>query len=292
MNPIAISQQKPPEPLVPGGVYLCQVNDTASCGACCGLYNCAGASRERLRQLLLYRTERFAWVPRNADGIDDFRIGMERREHGERPYVDFYACPFLGLIGSHRSRPGCLLHPLADGNGGIDYRGLSFYGGLACRDYFCPSYRNLPTAHKAIVKTVCSDWYLYGLVITEERLLAALFGAVEARLGRPLAPAEVASRRGARDALAALLDLKLSWPHRSPGWKGPANYFFNDGLYPRPPIDYGQINAAPSVHDPILLELASSFASRPELSAAEALIETRLDCVTRALASPAESGGH
>lgn len=290
MNPIATLHQSPPAPLVPGGVYLCQVDDAVSCGACCGLYNCTGASREQLRQLLADRTRRFAGVARNADGIDDFRVAMERREQGGRPYVDFYVCPFLGFIGPHRSRPGCLLHPLAEGNEGVDYRGVSFYGGLACRDYFCPSYRTLPAAHKSIVKTVCADWYLYGLVITEERLLAALFGAIETRLGRPLAPAEVADRRPAGDTLAELLALKLSWPYRSRNWKGPANYFFNDGLHPRSPIDYGRINAPASVHDPLLRELDSSFASRRELIAAEALIETALDRLQRALASPA--AGH
>lgn len=292
MNPIAPSRLTPPDPLIPGGVYLCQVSDSVSCGACCGLYNCTGVSREQIRRLLAHRTEQFAGVARNADAIDDFRVRMERREQCERPYIDFYVCPFLGAIGPRRLRPGCLLHPLADGNAGIDYRGLSFYGGLACRDYFCPSYRNLPAAHKAIVKTACPDWYLYGLVITEEQLLAAIFAAIESRLGRPLVPAEVADRRPARDALAELFGLKLCWPHRGPGWKGPANYFFNDGLYPRRPIDYGRIDAPPSIHDRILHELGSSFASLPELRAAEALIEARIDRLLRALASPAEIAAH
>jgi hypothetical protein len=292
MNPVAPSHLTPPDPLVPGGVYLCQVNDTVSCGACCGLYNCAGASREQLHRLLIYRTERFAGLPRNADAIDDFRLDMEQREHGERPYIDFYACPFLGLIGPRRARPGCLLHPLADGNEGVDYRGLSFYGGLACRDYFCPSYRNLPAAHKSIVKTVCADWHLYGLVVTEEQLLTAIFGAIETRLGRPLAPTEAAGCRTARAALADLFALKLSWPYRGPGWKGPANYFFNDGLYPRAPIDYGRISAPASAFDPILRGLGSSFASPHELVAAETLIETKLDRLQRALESPVETAGH
>jgi hypothetical protein len=292
MNPVAPGHLTPPDPLVPGGVYLCQVNDTVACGACCGLYNCAAASRGQLQQLLARRTALFAGVARNADAIDEFRLTLERREHAERPYSDFYVCPFLGLIGPRRSRPGCLLHPLADGNDGIDYRGLSFYGGLACRDYFCPSYRNLPAAHKAVVKAVCTDWYLYGLVVTEDRLLSAIFAAIEARRGRPLAPTEVAGRGPARDRLAELFALKLSWPYRGPGWKGPGNYFFNDGLHPCSPIDYGELNAPASLHDPTLHALGSSFASRRELIAAEALIETMLDRLLRALASAAEIAAH
>ena len=286
MNPIAPSCLKPPEPAVPGGVYLCQVHETVSCGACCGLYNRPDASRDRLQELLTCRTGRFAEVPRDMDAIDDFRLEMERREQCARPYFDFYACPFLGLIGPHGSRPGCLLHPLADGNDGIDYRGLSFYGGLACRDYFCPTYRDLPAAHKQIVKTACPDWYLYGLVITEERLLAAMLGEIENRLGRPLVPAEISVGRPARDALRELFGMKLTWPYRGPGWKGPGNYFFNDGLYLRAPIDYDRLGARPSPHDGILRELASAFESAAQLSAAEALIETLVSRVLSAVDAP------
>jgi len=268
-------------PAMPGGVYLCQVNDHVSCGACCGLYNCADASHGRLQELLAYRTEQFAEVPRHADAIDEFRIKLEQREQGERPYLDFYACPFLGLIGVKGHRVGCLLHPLADGNDGIDYRGLSFYGGLACRDYFCPSYRNLSAAHKEIVKAVCVDWYLYGLVVTEDRLLSAFFGEIEKRLSRPLSAADVLPHTNSRKAVLEFLTLKLNWPYRIPNAKGPGNYFFNDGLYPKPPIDYSALGAASSALDPILHELSSGFSRPAALNQAEALIERLLDRILR-----------
>jgi hypothetical protein len=286
MNPIAPSHLKPPEPVVPGGVYLCQVNESVSCGACCGLYNRPDATRGHLQELLGYRTETFRQVARNIDAIDAFRLEMERREQCARPYVDFYACPFLGLIGPDCSRPGCLLHPLADENSGIDYRGLSFYGGLACRDYFCPTYRNLPAVHKEIVKTVCTDWYLYGLVITEERLLAAMFGQIENRLSRPLAPADISVSRRARDALRELFGAKLAWPYHGPGWQGPGNYFFNDGLYLPAPIDYDRLGARPSAHDGILRELSSVFESAAQLAQAETLIENLITRVLSGVAAP------
>jgi hypothetical protein len=292
MNPIAPSHLKPPEPLVPGGVYLCQVSDTVSCGACCGLYNCPDASRDRLHALLVYRTETFRPVARDIDAIDAFRLETERREQSMRPYLDFYACPFLGLIGPHGSRPGCLLHPLADGNGGIDYRGLSFYGGLACRDYFCPTYRNLPAAHKEIIRAVCADWYLYGLVITEERLLAALFGHIEHRLGRPLAPAEVNASQPARDALRELFGAKINWPYHGPDWKGPGNYFFNDGLYRPAPIDYQRIDARASVHDGILRAFSSVFESAAHLAAAVARVEDLLSRVLSGVYAPSSGPGY
>jgi len=286
MNPIAPSRLKPPEPVAPGGVYLCQVNDTVSCGACCGLYNRPDATRGRLQELLGGRTENFRRVARDIDAIDAFRLETERHEQCERPYADFYACPFLGLIGPHGSRPGCLLHPLADGNDGIDYRGLSFYGGLACRDYFCPTYRNLPAVHKEIVKTVCTDWYLYGLVVTEERLLAAFFGEIESRLGRRLAEAEISASEPARNALRELFGAKLTWPYHGPGWKGPGNYFFNDGLYLPAPIDYDRIGARPSEHDRVLRELSSSFESAAQLAQAESLVEGLVSRVLGGVQAP------
>jgi hypothetical protein len=272
-------------PAVPGGVYLCQVGESVSCGACCGLYNCAQASRGALEEVIALRTAEFQKVPRTPDAITEFQVKMERRDPRPRPYPDFYHCPFLGFIGARHSRVGCLLHPQADGNQGIDYRGLSFYGGMACREYFCPTCRNLPAAYKEIVKAVCTDWYTYGLVVTEERLLAGFFGAVEHRLGRSLTAADIQSSPEARSAVADFLELKLSWPFRRPDWTGVGNYFFNDNRYLPPAVDYAQIGVASSHHDIILQELFSAFNSTDELKGAETLIEQLLARVLQALAS-------
>lgn len=273
--------------VIPGGVYLCQVGENVSCSACCGLYNCPDASRACLQEQLAFQTERFREVPRETDAIDAFAVQMERREPRPRPYPDFYHCPFLGLVGREKSRVGCLLHPLADGNQGVDLRGLSFYGGLACRDYFCPSHRNLPAVYKAIITSVCTDWYVYGLAVTEERLLAGFFGDIERRLGRSLEPADITGSPGARQTVAEFLGLKRVWPFHEPAWKGPANYFFNDGLYPRPPIDYERLGTRPSPHDVLLRELSSAFSSRAELAAAEARIEELLVQIVRQVNPPA-----
>jgi hypothetical protein len=180
---------------------------------------------------------------------------------------------------------------MADGNDGIDYRGLSFYGGLACRDYFCPSYRNLPAAHKEIIKAVCTDWYLYGLVITEDRLLSAFFGEIEKRLDRPLSAADILSHVNSRNAVLEFLTLKLNWPYRVPGAKGPGNYFFNDGLYPKPPVDYARLGIAPSALDPILRELSSAFSLPAALHRAETLIESLLDRILRPAVQPGVTAG-
>ncbi len=258
---------------VPGGVYLCQVGENVSCGACCGLYNCARASRGHLEDLMAGRTEAFRQVPRTPDAISDFQVKRDRQDPRPRPYPDFYHCPFLGFIGANSGRVGCMLHPLAVGNDGIDYRGLSFYGGLACRDYFCPSYRNLTATHKEILKAVCTDWYLYGLVITEDRLMNAFFGEIERRLGRALSAADLLADRDSRQAVLEFLTLKLNWPFRDPGAKGPGNYFFNDGLHPRPMVDYARMGAAVSPLDPVLRELSSAFERPADLAQAEARLE-------------------
>jgi hypothetical protein len=260
-------------PQPPGGVYLCQVGETVSCGACCGLYNLADASRGRLQVMLARRTERFRRTPRTPEAIDAFQAEMDPAEPQPRPFHDFYHCPFVGLVGEGGRRVGCLLHPLSEGNGGVDHRGLSFYGGLACREYFCPSCRSLPPAYKVLVQAACDDWYLYGLAITEERLLSAFFGEVERRLGRPLPADPGELRPEAAAAVAAFLRLKLEWPFRGPGWKGPAHYIFNDGLHPRPAVDYARLGASPSPHDAVLRELETCPRSAPELEEAERRIE-------------------
>ncbi|MGE5256027.1 MAG: hypothetical protein ACM3KE_05110 [Hyphomicrobiales bacterium] len=264
-------------PAVPGGVYLCQAGETVSCGACCGLYNRAKDSRESLEELITLNTAEFQKIPRTPDAITEFQVKMERRDPRPRPYPDFYHCPFLGFVGARHSRVGCLLHPQADGNQGMDYRGLSFYGAMACRDYFCPTYRNLPAAYKEIVKAVCTDWYIYGLVITEERMLAGFFSEVERRLNRSLTAADIQSSPDARTAVADFLELKLSWPFRRADWNGVGNYFFNDNRYRPPAVDYARIGAECSPYDVILQELFSVFSSPDELKSAESMIEAPIE---------------
>lgn len=290
-NPASSAPVEPHAAPMPGGVYLCQVDENSSCGACCGLYNCADASRAHLETQLAYRTERFRNIPRDPDAITDFQVQLERRDPRPRPYPDFYHCPFLGFIGRNGRRVGCMLHPLAEGNAGIDYRGLSFYGGLACRDYFCPSYRNLAAAHKEILKAVCTDWYLYGLVITEDRLLSAFFGELEKRSGCPLSAADILSQANSRQAVLEFLTLKLNWPHRVPGAKGPGNYFFNDGLYPKPPVDYARLGVASSALDSILRELSSAFNVPAALHRAETLIESFFDRILGPAVPPGGAAG-
>jgi hypothetical protein len=270
---------------VPGGVYLCQVSDTVACGACCGLYNVADASAGALAAMLTLRSERFAAVPRDPDAIADFGRRIAAVQAGGGPFPEFHHCPYIGFIGSGRSRVGCLLHPLADGNHGVDYRGLSYYGGMACRIYFCPSYRLLPSRIKRIVRRAAAGWHEFGLLTTEAALLNALFDAVESRMGARLEEAAVFGSPRAADALRDLLRLKLEWPFRPTAGNGLCNYFFEDRRYRKPPVAYPPGRRSPSPFDAVFGELVSAFRTAGELKSAEQAVGDRIDQLAAALVS-------
>ena len=265
----------PEDEQVRGGVYLCQTGPCTSCGSCCGLYNVRGLSREGLRAVLDERTRAFASVPRTIVAILAFeqkRLDIEGRDH---PVPDFHHCAFVGLIRDGGERVGCLLHPLADGNAGVDWRGLSFYGGAACKHFFCPTYDRLEARWKRLVRHVVDDWYAYGLIIPEHRLLAALLGAVEARLGRELDPDDLSPDD--RIALAEMLRVKLDWPLRDADTHLAWN-FFSTHRTERPGLDAGQ----PA--DPLLLQALCELDTLPEHSApALARLEELLDRTASAL---------
>jgi len=256
-----------------GTVYLCQVNEQVSCGACCGLYNVAIPSFAALTEILTYRTQTFSRLPREIDSILAFKEDIEAREQQKRPFPQFHHCPYVGLIGRKRSRVGCLLHPMAHGNEGIDFRGLSFYGGMACRVYFCPSHYKLPAAFKEIVCEAARDWYVYGMVITETEMLSTFFGEVERQIRRPITKQDVMGNEKCLEAVREFLELKLYWPFRVKAVKGLCHYFFEDDLYSIPPVDYEAIGRSASRYDAILRGLASRFHSENELRDAEDWLE-------------------
>jgi hypothetical protein len=262
---------------VPGGVYLCQVNEQISCGACCGLYNVADPSLESIMEMLTHRTVTFERIPRDMDSILAFMEEVEAEELQTRPFPEFHHCPYIGLVGTKRLRVGCLLHPSADGNKGIDFRGLSFYGGMACRVYFCPTYYHLPQVIKEIVREAARDWYLYGLVITETNMLRSFFKKLERCLGRQITKEDILENEECLETVREFLELKLHWPFRPNPFNRLGNYFFGDQLYPTPFIDYDIIGEATSRYDTILRGLRSYFSSVKELRRAEDLLDGLID---------------
>lgn len=264
-------------------IYFCQVSETVSCGACCGLYNLPDLSREKLEILLSKRTEAFASVPRTEDEIYEFQRKNKGPHRLSRPFSQFHHCPFLGLIGGKKSRVGCLLHPAATGNNGVDYRSLSWYGEQACRTYFCPSTQQLPTVYQSILIQAIDDWYVFGLIVTEHALLTAYFKEVESRLGRQVTESDYTQNIGARDALREFAELKSKWLYRRDDSPGPCNFFFENGLYPRAEVFRATPDIRQSPYEKILRELESGFASAKELDAADQLLEDLISRTVRAI---------
>lgn len=261
----------------PPAVYLCQVSARVSCGACCGLYNVTDLSRDALQDRLARRTERFAAVTRTEDGIEEFRREIVGWTPEDRPFPHFHHCPFLGLIGETHARVGCLLHPAVPGNDGHDLRYLSYYGTQACRSYFCPTTWALPPRYLQVLLTVVDDWYPYGLIITEHRLLSAIFAGLENRIARPLGPDDFPSYSEASRRLRELLYVKLSWPYRRVNAPGPCHFFFENGLYPRADIDWPSA-VRPDGHSATMFrELESCFESEQDMLQAQ----KRLDGFSR-----------
>lgn len=266
---------RPIEPKLSDG-YLCQISDRVSCGACCGLYNVANADRRTLTALLAQRTKRFAGVPRTVEAILRFKKELQQLEAHKHPLPDFHHCPFLGLVGPRRRTVGCMLHPAERGNAGRDFRSLSHYGGMACHIYFCEAARLLSARHKGIIRVVVHDWYLYGLVITEVKLLKAIFAELEDRLGRPLYPKEFDDHPRRREALYGLLLLRASWPFRNPANRHPVHYFFNDHRQPRPAIEARSQGRAIPRYRTILEELETEVRSDADMRRAEIYLDDKI----------------
>jgi len=266
-------------------IYFCQVSETVSCGACCGLYNLPDLSPEKLERLLSKRTIDFASVPRTEDGIFEFQQKHKGPHRLSRPFAQFHHCPFLGLIGEKKSRVGCLLHPAAAGNNGVDYRSLSWYGEQACRTYFCPATNKLSTVYQSIIIQAIDNWYDFGLIVTEHALLTAYFKEVETRLGRLLTKSDYTRNIGAREALRDFAKLKSKWPYRRHDSPGPCNFFFENGLYPRPDVYRTPPDLRQSSYEKILRELDSGFSSAKEIEAADQLLD---DLLVRAVCAIGE----
>ncbi len=256
-------------------VYLCQVGPKVSCGACCGLYNVADPAPQALETLLARRSRRFAEVPRTVDGIDAFQAEVMRTEDDARPFGHFHHCPFLGLIDQGR-RVGCLLHPMASGNAGIDWRGLSYYGGMACRTYFCPSTRHLPGRWLTAIRQSMDHWYLHGLILTERRLLTCFFEELERRLHRPVRDDDFAVGSHAAAFFKRFAGLKVNWPFRRKDAPGVCNYFFEDGRYGRPTVSFTACGKSWTPLAGIFRELDAAFSSAAELRQAKRTVEELL----------------
>jgi hypothetical protein len=264
-------------------IYLCQVSETVSCGACCGLYNVPDLSREKLEILLSNRTRDFESVPRTEDGIFDFQRKNKGSHRLSRPFPQFHHCPFLGMIGGEKRRVGCLLHPAVPGNNGVDYRSQSWYGEQACRTYFCPTTNKLSRVYQFILVQIIDNWNDFGLIVTEHSLVTAYFKEVETRLGRCISVGDYTRNIHAASAFKEFAKLKSKWPYRRPDAPGPCNFFFENGEYPRPVVFRATPDIRLSPYEGILMELDSGFTSEEEIEAADQLLDDLFLKAERAL---------
>lgn len=263
--------------------YLCQVSETVSCGACCGLYNVEDPCRHRISGMLERRSFEFSGVPREIDAIVDFgRKEYEKVAAEGFPMPEFHHCPYLGLIGPDTSRVGCLLHPMGAGNNGIDFRGLSYYGSMTCRVYFCPTHNRISANLKNIIRSVIDDWYLFGLIIQETKLLEAFQDEIARRCGRDFEDTQYTPGAEVRRVWFRLFELKVNWPFSASGLPL-ANYFFNDYLYSRQQVDYSDTGRTSSGYDAIFRELGSVFESEAQLVQAERIMDKIFDDICAAL---------
>lgn len=261
---------------VPGGIYLCQVNKNVSCGACCGLYNIADPSEDNLTKMLHHRTRIFKTISRTWEDIEDFGRKITEEIVDDRPFSQFHHCPFIGLVGSNQSRVGCLLHPGSEGNNGIDFRSLSYYGGLACRLYFCPTFNKVPIPLKDLIRRNATDWYRYGLIITESDLLCMIFDELASMSGIDSRKLRWSHNNPPLESLRNLMNVKLTWPFHPSPLTDRINYFFEDGLYPKPAVTYGDSGKTFSRFDGIFQNLVSVFHTSESLCCAETIIDELL----------------
>ncbi|UCG20634.1 MAG: hypothetical protein JSU80_13090 [Deltaproteobacteria bacterium] len=193
------------------GPHLCQPDKQKSCAWCCGLYNNHVTSRAGLARQLRARTEEFARTRRTVEGILNF--SERNKEKSQLLDPEFYSCEFVGFLNEEETRVGCMLHPLARGNGGTDWRGLSFHGAMACQGFFCRSYRELSTSQKEIVLSTVNDWFLFGLVISDADFIYSFFRLVAENLIDPATLLMPASAKLVHE----FFHWKIDWPFGNSG---------------------------------------------------------------------------
>jgi hypothetical protein len=218
-------------------VNLCRPDDSKSCAACCGLYNVPDATRETLEKRLETRTSLFRHTERSVDAIEDYKILVAREEAVQPLEPVIHVCEFTGFLDAHHRVVGCQLHPSAEGNLGVDWRGLCHYGSMACKAFFCPAWDEIPVRYLEIVAGTISDWHLYGLVVTDVDYVRALFALIESALGSPVRNHALHISPAAK-ILEEMLSWKNTWPFAGPSRFRKNRYYFKGSDWtPEAPVE-------------------------------------------------------
>jgi hypothetical protein len=261
---------------------LCHPDGLKSCGACCGLYNHRAAGQEATLERLTRRTLAYR---QDADIQDTTSLQRFRADWEDGPDTKLLgglpSCPFLGLLDlrtpgddPRSSRVGCLVHPLQ--NDGVDGRDCGVYDRFVCEDYLCASHDLLRVEEAQLVICAVQDSFLYGLIITDVRLIRALLEGAARLNGRAPSPADLA-RPAAIRAAAAFFELRRDWPYAAPdasfGQVIPLS-----GLSTRRRQDPAQALGAPPdpLTDAALACLGTLAPDLDTLTAARALVAARI----------------
>jgi len=180
-----------------------------------------------------------------------------------------YVCEFTGFVDKDRFTPGCLLHPTAAGNGGIDLRGLCHYGSMACTSFYCPAWEELWAEERGVVLGLLDDWHLYGLVINDLDFVKSLFALLRLRVGSPLSEPRVLAGPAA-EVVMEMLAWKVSWP-----WKGDSLIRASRYYCKRAPCA-DESNVAAHISG-ILAALGSTFGIETPMDGAQEFVEDALD---------------
>jgi len=179
------------------------------------MYNHRSSAEPELMNRLLQRTLAY----RSEASIDDPASLRAFRSKWEDPpeaklLGELASCPFLGLLDGAdlKGRVGCLVHPLQ--NDGVDGRDCGVYDRFICEDYLCAAHAVLKREEVALVLAAVPDSYLYGLVITNPRLIRTFFEiAANSRGAYPTA--RELEQPHVIDAARDFFELVRTWPYRA-----------------------------------------------------------------------------
>ena len=219
----------------PEELNLCRPDSRKSCAACCGLYNVHDATRTGLTSKLEKRSSFFRTTPRTVAALEAYQAAVNREETDTPLDAAIHVCEFTGFLTTDRKIVGCLLHPSSPGNDGIDLRGLCYYGAMACKSFFCPSWSEVPAWQKRILLDVSDDWLLYGLVVTDLGFVRSIFRLLEINLGAPVDRKRIFSGP-ALNIFKDMLAWKDSWPFDESSKVRRSRYYFKAGS-PDTPMD-------------------------------------------------------
>ena len=259
---------------------LCQPDENKSCGACCGLYNYQGTTRQHLERKFVRRTERFRSLsPYTPEDLKLYSQWVADNETEGKLLKTIYNCEFLGFLDASRRRVGCLLHPRQ--HNGRDLRGCSFYGAALCDGHLCLSYQKLTLEEKWCVVLSLDDWHLYGICITDIDLCKSFFAVAGERLGRQPSLSMI-SHREVQRAAKDFFSLKTDWPFRTQEEGRFGKYCLAEDEYREASIPYREIGCNRSAYDTFFLCFESYFKNVEEVREAETLIELRLTAFVNA----------